>query len=406
MDNPCKKLLLLFSVFLATAAFAADTITGTVRNQTSGRPAMGDDVVLLRLGEGMQEEARTKTDAQGAFTLNVSFPKDQHVIQVRHQGVDYDQPVSGTGSVDISVYDAVRKIPGLQGPLGIAQMESDGKVLKVTEMYDIANTSNPPVTQSRPDNFVITVPPNAAFDSVQVRRGQGIWLKVAPVPVKGQSGKYAINFPIRPGDTLFKFVYHVESQGPTTFHIRLPYPIQRFGVMHPPSMVFKPSQPKAFRSPPQLADGLKVEAAVAMPSIGEVPAFQISGIGTRPEHGTGTATASPAPEVSAPPGNVHTAPVNPPSPAEQSRKQLGILIAAIITILAVGAFTFWRLRRRPDAATAGAKPGSGKPLLDALKEELFQLESERLHGSISAEDYATTKQALTRSIERATAKKQ
>jgi hypothetical protein len=39
-----------------------------------------------------------------------------------------------------------------------------------------------------------------------------------------------------------------------------------------------------------------------------------------------------------------------------------------------------------------------------LKEELFQLESERLHGSITAEEYASTKQALHVGIQRALSK--
>ena len=44
-------------------AFAADTISGTVRNQTTGKAAAGDEVILLRLKNGMEEESRTRTDA-------------------------------------------------------------------------------------------------------------------------------------------------------------------------------------------------------------------------------------------------------------------------------------------------------------------------------------------------------
>jgi hypothetical protein len=39
---------------------AADTIAGTVRNETTGHPSVGDEVILLRLGEGMEVEGRTK----------------------------------------------------------------------------------------------------------------------------------------------------------------------------------------------------------------------------------------------------------------------------------------------------------------------------------------------------------
>jgi hypothetical protein len=312
----------------------------------------------------------------------------------------------------MTVYDTVARIPDLSGKLGIAQVESDGKMLKVTEMYDITNTSNPPVTQSRADNFEISLPEKAAFDSVEVRSGRGIWLKVTPGAVKGQRGKYGINFPIRPGDTLFKFVYRMPYEGPTILRLRLPYPIQRFGVMHPPSISFKALQPNTFTSPAELAGGLKVEAAVTSPLAGDVPAFQISGVGTAPQHGTEAASAPAPPTVSTPSVNPRASQSNPPSAAErsrneaadQSRKELGLMIAGIFVILAVGVFTLWRMNNKRVPQIVSAKPGAGKLLLDALKEELFQLESDRLHGSISAEEYATSKQALNKSIERAMGK--
>src|SRR6516164_5025592 len=57
-------------VLLALSASAgADAISGKVRNLTTGQPATGDEVILLRLGKGMEEETRARADAQGAFTL-------------------------------------------------------------------------------------------------------------------------------------------------------------------------------------------------------------------------------------------------------------------------------------------------------------------------------------------------
>src|SRR5260370_15487994 len=73
--NLCSKTSLLLGLLCAASAMstasAAGTmaITGTVHNQTTFKPSLGDDVILLRLGNGMEEETRTKTDAQGGFTL-------------------------------------------------------------------------------------------------------------------------------------------------------------------------------------------------------------------------------------------------------------------------------------------------------------------------------------------------
>jgi hypothetical protein len=325
------------------AAVAADTITGTVRDETTGQPAVADDVVLLRLRQGMQRETSTRTNAQGAFTLSLSFPDDQHVVRVLHQGVNYDRTVSGAAPLEVIVYDAVARIPGLSGKIGIAQIESDGKFLKVTEMYAITNSSSPPVTQSRPDNFEIAVPETAAFESVEVRSGTGMWIKAAPVPVKGQEGKFSIDFPIRPGDTLFKCVYHVPYQAPTTLHLKLPYPITNFGVMHPPSMSFRALRPDAFRSP-GLANGLQLEQAVTTPLIVDVPAFEISGLGKAPER---AARASLLPEVPGASGNPHPSP-GPSLPAGVDRpgNELWLMMAEVIAMIAVGVIPVWWKRRR------------------------------------------------------------
>jgi hypothetical protein len=73
-------------------------------------------------------------------------------------------------------------------------------------------------------------------------------------------------------------------------------------------------------------------------------------------------------------------------------------------LLAASVYVFSRMNRRPVLAAAGnaAAPSS---TVDVLKEELFRLESERAHGAISPEEYAATKEALNKSIERALARK-
>src|SRR5437764_851731 len=109
--------------------------------------ATGDDVILLKL-DGMQEQARTKTDPQGVFTFNETDAKTVYVVRVFHQKVGYDQNVTGVNPLEVKVFDAVPKIAGLSGNIGMAQIEPDKTTLKVTEMYSITNASSPPVTQA------------------------------------------------------------------------------------------------------------------------------------------------------------------------------------------------------------------------------------------------------------------
>jgi hypothetical protein len=407
-----KSAFLFIPLLLSISGFAQNTVTGIVHNMTKGQPVAGDDVVLLRLGQGMQQESRAKTNAQGAFSLNVASPNEPHLLRVIHQGVNYDQPFNGSGSFQITVYDAVPRIPNLKGPIGVVQIDSDGKVLNVSEAYDVTNNSDPPVTQARADNFVITVPGNAVIDSAEARRGQGIWLKVTPQPVKDKPGRYLVDFPIRPGDTLLKFGYHMPYESGMTLHLRVPYPIEKFGVLHPPSITFKALRPNTFDSPPGLANGLKLEASMAQPLAGDVPAFQISGVGTAPEHGTAGAAAPPAASSGTSAETAPPAPAQPdqqppartPAPAaavqERGARDLWVILAAIILLVIIGVTVLLRMTRRPVIAAAG--PASERnSTVEALKEELFQLETERAQGAISGEEYASAKDALNKSLERA-----
>ena len=91
----------------------ADTISGTVTNRTTNKPSAGDDVVLIRLAQGMQELSRTKTDAKGNFKLEVP---DQaiHLVRVTHDKANYFRPApAGTESVEIDVYNAAAKVKGV-----------------------------------------------------------------------------------------------------------------------------------------------------------------------------------------------------------------------------------------------------------------------------------------------------
>src|SRR5689334_16499990 len=341
-----SALLLLVCGACTLSAFAADTISGRVRNQTTGRAAAGDEVILLRLQNGMEEEAKTRVDAAGAFSLPLSAADVPHVVRVVHQGVNYDQTVSGKGPLSIAVFDAVPHIRDLQGTLGIAQVESDGETLKVTEMYSIANDSVPPVTQAGPRNFEISIAPKATLDSLMVKKGGGVWVNLAPVPIKGQQGRYAVDFPIRPGDTLFKFVYHLPYAGPTRLQVKLPYPIRNFAVIHPPSLSFKPSSAAAFTSP-GIAQGLRVEQAVGRPVVRSVPAFEISGIGLAAQNQPANASPAMTPAAAvAPPKPETPASITVPGAPGPLENRVWVLLSGIAAIFSAIAYAVWKRRKR------------------------------------------------------------
>jgi LPXTG-motif cell wall-anchored protein len=346
ISSGIKGALLFMCFSCALSAYAADTVQGTVRNQTSGKAAAGDEVILLRLQNGMEEEAKTRVDAAGAFSLPLSSADVPHIVRVVHQGVNYDQTTNSKGPLSIAVFDAVAHIRGLQGTLGIAQVESDGQTLKVTEMYSIANDSVPSVTQFGPRNFEISIAPKAALDSLVVKRGGGVWVNLVPVPIKGQQGRYAVDFPIRPGDTLFKFVYHLLYSEPTMLQVKLPYPIRNFAVMHPPSMSFKPSSVAAFTSP-GMAQGLRVEQAVGKPVVRDVAAFEISGIGlaASPQAARASSAMSSPAAVGSLKRETPAAVTLPAVPGWQENP-MWILLSGVAALLTALVYVIWKKRKR------------------------------------------------------------
>src|ERR1700729_3749611 len=92
----------------------ADSITGTVINKTTNKPAAGDDVVLIRLAQGMQESTRAKTDKKGHFSLDVPDTDSMHLVRVTHDKANYFQPVPpGTTNLDFEVFTAAAKVEGV-----------------------------------------------------------------------------------------------------------------------------------------------------------------------------------------------------------------------------------------------------------------------------------------------------
>jgi len=347
-----KKTLQISSVLLLVCGFhlcslADSVITGRVINQTLSQPSAGDHVILLRLGQGMETESETTTDARGAFSLPVSVANASHLLRVVHQGVNYDQPLKGRQSIEIHVFDAVPRVSGLSATVGMAQLETDGSMLKVTEMYDVLNASQPPVTQAKARNFEFSISADATLDSFQAKRAGGVWVNLNVSAISGRTGRYAVDFPLRPGDTLFRYIYRVPHSGSLSFRLRPAYPVKNFAVALPPTMTFTPLRSSDFTSP-GIARGLRFEQAVSRTELREIPAFEISGMGNST---LGLAPSAPSSGVSAdmasPPAAI--AGSLPASTDAQSKSALSLmwpLPIAFACLLATALFGFFRRKRQ------------------------------------------------------------
>jgi hypothetical protein len=145
-------------------------------------------------------------------------------------------------------------------------------------------------------------------------------------------------------------------------------------------------------------------------------AFTVSGSGSMPRESQGqgandAAGAAAGPEAGQPsaandtrPGGGLGNPIDTPDPL--NKYKWWILSGLALVLAAAAAFL---LRAKPEAAASvasaplpvAAPAGNRGDLMAALKEELFALETERLEGKLSEEEYAEHKAALETVLRRA-----
>jgi len=362
MMNPplCSKgfcrpgLLLTLALMLcfSTGALGANSISGSVRNQSRGEPAVGDNVILIRLDGGMQEEARAKTDAQGAFTLDAQHPDKQYLVRAIHQGVSYDQSASAGQALAIQVFDAAPQVRGITGTIEILRAGTNGNLLHVSDMVEIKNASSPPLTQAGERTFEVYLPASARIDSVLAAGPGKIGVMISAAPVPGEPGHYTVNFPLLPGATKFAFNYDLPYRGHAAFQTRHAYPLQQMAVMIPPAMKFSSRSP-AFEILATGNNRYQVHAANQLKA-GEGPEFEVSGSGALPpvsdwasSHQVFQSPASPNPTKSPPARAAVPSSAIVDSHLKQTRppSQSFVLGGVTSVLLAACALLVWRARK-------------------------------------------------------------
>jgi hypothetical protein len=408
---------MLFAAALAQAA----TVSGTVTNKTTGKPAAGDTVVLLDVQANMGEAAHATTDAKGQYTLNMPG-SGPYLIRVTHQGAGYFIAApQGGGQGDIPVYDVAAKVKGVFIEADVIEAETNNGQLQIDERFFVHNTSSPPVTQWSKNSFAIVLPPDATIADVGAQRPNGLPTSIKLDP-NGPKGHYSFNFPIQPDDgekdTMFQISYTLPyASGSYAFKAQETLPAQNVAVLLPKSMSLAAGAGASFtavNADPGVQTFLAKNVAADKPI-----EFTISGTGQIPRDSQGGAQSGgqgAAAAANTPGGGIGT-PIDTPDPL--TKYKWWILGGLALLLAAAAAF----LLRKPEMAVAGAPgvrvPGGAVPsggavytppstpaakntaLLNALKEELFALESEKLSDTISPVEYAEAKAALETVLKRA-----
>lgn len=391
---------------MAFTGFAsAESITGTVINKTTNKPAAGDDVVLIRLAQGMQEAARTKTDSRGHFTLDVP-DAGMHLVRVTHDKAAYFRPAPpGTQSVEVEVYNAAAKVDGVTTEADVMRLQTDasGKALDVVENFFVKNESNPPKTQFSSKSFEFYLPAGAVIEGSAALAPGSMPVKASPMPL-GDPNHYAFIFPIRPGETRFQITYHLPYSGTVKLAPRLTMPTDTVAIMMPKSMTFAGGPSTAYSPVTEETTAQTYVARNVAPS--QPLDFTLSGTGQLPRDSQAAATsegsgqpATGAESSSAAdtrPGGGLGNPIDPTGNDDPWAKYKWWILGALGLAMAAGAGIM--LKGNPARpAYAGAAPvsptGPGGALA-ALKEELFALETDKLQGRITDAEYTEHKAAL------------
>jgi hypothetical protein len=430
--------LVFFSaaLVLPARAIAATTITGTVTNRTTDKPSVGDAVVLLKLAAGMQEVANVTTNAHGGFALNAP-DEGNYLVRVTHDRATYFAAVAaGSKTVDIDVYNASPHVVGVTTEAVVirAQTDASGGTLNVVQNFFVKNDSKPAMTQYSADPFDFYLPEGAVVEASAAMAPGGMPVSASPVPL-AEKGKYTFLFPIRPGETRFQISYHVPYTGTFKFDVKVAGPTDAFAVIVPKAMNFTPVAGTPFNPVPDDANAQTFVARKVAP--GQPLGFQLTGTGQLPrdtptggqtggqagggaDQGGGPDGGGPVTSSDTAPGKGLGVPLDPNGTNEPlATKYKWWILGGLGLVLVCAAGVL--LRKPAHAHAVAAETAAGVPVravgslpvvavstaghqqqaLQVLKEELFALETDRLQGHISEEQYAQQKAAIELILRRA-----
>ena len=438
--------ILVLLLLIAAAGFA-DSVSGTVTNATNGKPASGATVTLVDPMSGMTELGAAKTDAQGRFEIESPAAKGPRLVRAERGGVNYFKMLTpGSTSINLEVYDAAASVEGISGSADVLRLQAKDSALQAVELFAIRNASNPPRTLASAATFEFTLPDGAQIDGADSQGPNGQPISATPTPAK-EKNHYTFSYALKPGETRFQVSYHLPYSGMASITPHLSRNFEHYVLLMPSSMSFSPKDAKQFQAMTN-QPGSNVQVSTH-PQNGEALSYTVSGTGTIPDEqaeaspggGDGGGAMGGGAAADSRPGGGLGRPIDAPDGLAKYRWYiLGLLMTFLI---GGGIWTHERTKQAeaengptapPSSATAlqptarypanvvptayGVQPSTYAPpyanqqqlapsnlLLAALKEELFELETERLQGKLSPEEYAKARSALEQTLERALARK-
>jgi len=198
----------LWVLLAAAPVYAA--ITGTVINQSTGKPQAGATVAFYRVATATGPELieQAKSDAQGNFTINQTA-QGPSLIRTAFDGVTYNHmlpPGRPTTGLTIDVYNASKSPGEAKVTKHMILFEPGGGQVAVTETYLFNNTGKTAWNDPDLGTLKFAIPQGASKPTVQATAPGGLPLGAA-VSRNPRTEAYFVDFAIKPGETRFDVSY-------------------------------------------------------------------------------------------------------------------------------------------------------------------------------------------------------
>jgi|SRR5579884_738795 hypothetical protein len=377
--------LLISLLFLgAVSAATAGTVSGTVRNGTTGKPVSGADIILLSLQNAMDAVASTKTGPDGHFRLeHPAIGQQPMLLRAVYEGVNYHQslpPGQTDQTVTVDVFEATADASVLHLTARLIALQPNQSVLLVGEEYRLTNRSQPPQAYFRPQgSFTFALPQGAELAQVDAAGPSG--MPVVQGTQELGNGRYSISFPFRPGDNSVRISYHVPyTNGQATIQFPSLYTTDTVMVLVPPGvqLLAEGFQPAGSEQGWNVfvRQGLRANDTlrVSLSGQGSQPPSDQT-MGQDQSQGQGNA-ASPAASSTV---------VVPP--LQGLRTVLLVGFAGIFALGVLYLWMKWKPARQAGGPVAGEVERGVQTNLEELKDRLFRIELRYQAGTLSEEEY-------------------
>jgi hypothetical protein len=420
MTSRFARFAVIATLILTPFAIAeAGTVHGTVTNGTTGKPAVGVDVILIQLQGGMQPVANSKSDAKGEFTFdNPGLGAQPMLVRAVYHGINFHQPVPpGSSNVQVSVFEASTDAKTINVPSHVVVFQPSGATLIIGEEYQIENKSQPPQAYYRADgNFDFALPEKSQLQQVAASGPTG--MPVVQAPIDKKNNRYSIAYAFRPGQSMVRYSYEIPYPGnAATVKISTIYPGGRLIVVAPPTMQVSGDGLAAGGQ----EQGMNLYGREDVPA-GTLVAVNVSGTAPPPDAGGGAEQGQQGRDAQQG-GGAGGVPIQQ-VPGRLEALKLPLIVGFVV-VFGLLAILLWRkpvvayagptapeenesapkpkgtnaiVASRASTATATVPTNGAASLadvdaaigtsLDALKERLFRLELRHQAGTISEQEYA------------------